>query len=445
MSLSRADVHHLRRTFAVLDADKNGHIERADFQRLAHLVSEGRRWAHDDPRALELEANLLARFEQLRTGMDHDQDGVVTLDEWLRWHDDRGDLEDLDRLLDQTVFGAFASDNNAGVHPAIMEAMQRVNVGYAGAYGHDLHTREAIDTIQATFGDADVYFVFNGTAANVLGLRAVTQTWHSVLCATTAHIATDEAAAPENYLGCKLLCVPTPDGKLTVDLVRAHRVAYDGVDRHNPTRVVSISNPTEYGTLYTPAEVRALADYCHAHDMLLHLDGARIFNSAAAQEVSLRALTSEAGVDVFSLGGTKNGMMMGEAILFFDRSLSRHFMYVQKQAMQTLSKMRFIAVQFQALLRGDLWLRNASQANGMARRLAAAVADIPGLVLDQPVYANGVFVRVPPEHIPRLQSEAYFYVWDPSRGVVRWMTSYDTSEEDVEIFARLVRRVVTGG
>ena len=444
MTMTEADLERrkLERIFAIVDSNKSGTIEQEDFAQLADVVAEGRHWPLDGAEAKALRQTLVGRFDHMRSVMDRDLNGVVTLAEWLRYNASHPPDAALDRILEQTVFGAFASDNNAGVHPAILEALTRVNVGYAGAYGHDLATRQAVATIREQFGDCDPYFVFNGTAANVLGLKAVTSTWHSIVCAHTAHIATDEAAAPERYLGCKLVIVRTPDGKLTVPLIDQHRVRYDGIDRHNPTRVVSITNPTEYGTVYTPAEVRAIADYCHANDILLHLDGARIFNAAVATGATLRELTSGAGVDVFSLGGTKNGMMMGEAILFFDRQLGKHFMYLQKQAMQTLSKMRFIAAQFHALLEDGLWHRNAKQANDMAKLLGAGVAELPGLELDQPVTANGVFVRVPPHLIPRLESEAYFYVWDPARGVVRWMTSYDTTEEDVRSFLRLVRRIV---
>ncbi|MFG3341799.1 beta-eliminating lyase-related protein [Glycomyces sp. NPDC048151] len=442
MAASSAEHRKLERIFAILDSDKSGVIERRDFELLAATVAESRNQSEGSPEAEALRATLVQRFERMAAQVDADGNGEVTFDEWLAYNESNPSDEELERIIDQTVFGAFASDNNAGVHPDVMAALNRVNVGYAGAYGHDLQTRQAVGAIRDAFGDAAVYFVFNGTAANVLGLKAVTRSWESVLCAASAHIATDEAAAPENYLGCKIIAIPTPDGKLTVPLIERHRVAFDGVDRHNPTRVVSISNPTELGTLYTPEEVRAIADCCHEHGMLLHLDGARIFNAAAALDTDLKALTSGAGVDVFSLGGTKNGMMMGEAVLFFDRSLSEHFMYMQKQAMQTLSKMRFIAAQFQALLERELWLANARQANAMARLLAESVAELPGLTLDQPVYANGVFVKVDPELLPRLQNEAHFYVWDPDRGVVRWMTSYDTNEDDVRNFVRIVRRAI---
>lgn len=442
MSLSSAEHRRLARIFTILDSDKNGVVERRDFELLASTVAESRNWPEHGPEAAALKDTLVARFEHMLAHVDGDADGIVTFAEWCAYNGSNPPDAELGRIIDQTVFGAFASDNNAGVHPDIMAALERVNVGYAGAYGHDLQTRQAVTAIREAFGDCQVFFVFNGTAANVLGLKAVVRSWESVLCAASAHIATDEAAAPENYLGCKIIAVPSRDGKLTVPLIERHSVGFDGIDRHNPTRVVSISNPTELGTLYTPDEVRAIADHCHANGMLLHLDGARIFNAAVALDAELKDLTSGAGVDLFSLGGTKNGMMMGEAVLFFDQRLSEHFMYLQKQAMQTLSKMRFIAVQFQALLENDLWRANAAQANRIARLLGEEVAALPGLALDQPVYANGVFVKVDPELLPRLENEAYFYVWDPARGVVRWMTSYDTTEDDLQNFLRIIRRVI---
>ncbi len=432
-----------RRAFALIDTDKSGTIEEADFEILADAQARGRRWPLGGEDHLALRAVFEERWARL-AGADVDADGRVTLDEWLAFCASGALDGEIDRIIEQTVFGAFASDNNAGVHPEILAAIERYNVGYAGAYGADIFTARAVDKIRRVFGDCEVFFVYTGTAANVLGLKAVTASWQSVLCPTTAHICNNEAAAPESFLGSKLIGVATPDGKLTVPLIDGHRVP-DGVPDHlNPTRVVSITNPTEVGTTYQPEEIRAIADYCHDHGMLLQLDGARIFNAAIATGASLKALTSGAGVDIFSLGGTKNGMMMGEAVVFFDQSLSESFVYLQRQAMQTLSKMRFIAVQFEALLSNDLWLRNARQANEMAELLGARVAATPGLELDQPVCANGVFVRLSPEVLERLQYEAYFYVWNPAHHAVRWMTSYDTTREDVESFMAIIERLLDG-
>jgi threonine aldolase len=334
----------------------------------------------------------------------------------------------------------FASDNNSGVHPKIIEEISRVNEGHVVAYGDDRYTDAAVKKIRDHFGaDADVFFVFNGTGANVLGLKAATAAWNSVICADTAHINSDECGAPEFFTGCKLLTVGTPDGKLTVNLIKTHMHGF-GFEHHSQPGVVSITQATEMGTVYTPGEIREITDYAHKHGLLVHMDGARIFNAAVSLDVSLHEITAGAGIDILSFGGTKNGMMYGEAILFFHPSLAKNFKYVRKQGMQLASKMRYIAAQFDAMLTDGLWKKNAAHANRMARLLADGVSDVRGIEITQKVQINGVFARMPPEVVKELQEEYFFYVWNENTSEVRWMTSWDTTEEDIKGFSKLLSR-----
>lgn len=334
---------------------------------------------------------------------------------------------------------SFASDNNAPVHPKVMEAMAAANRDYALAYGDDGYTRSVLEKFKQEFGtDIDVYFVFNGTAANVLGLSTITRPYHGIICAETAHIQVDECGAPERFTGCKLLTVPTPDGKLTPDQMEPFLSAA-GNQHHNQPKVVSISQSTEYGTVYTVKAIRALADWAHRNGLYLHMDGARLANAAAALGVGLGEISGVAGVDVLSFGGAKNGMMIGESVIFFNPALSKDFRYLRKQSMQLASKMRYIAAQFDALLTDGLWLANARQANRMASRLAAELARIPEIRITQPVEANAVFAQIPAEAIPVVQEQYYFYVWNESTSEVRLMTAFDTTEADVLDFVTAVR------
>ena len=337
---------------------------------------------------------------------------------------------------------SFASDNNAGVHPEIVVAITRANEGHVIAYGDDPFTAAAIKQFKRHFGkEIDVYFVFGGTGANVLGLKAVTQPYHAVICAETAHINVDECGAPEKFTGCKLLAAKTPNGKLTTDHIKPflHGV---GFEHHVQPRVVSISQSTEMGTVYTPHELTDLAAFAHSQGMLLHMDGARIANAAVSLGLSLKQITRNVGVDVLSFGGTKNGMMYGEAVVFFDQSLSQGFKYLRKQGTHLPSKMRFISAQFEALLRDDLWRRNAEHANRMAQVLAHALEAIPQIQITQSVDSNGVFAIVPRQFVSQLQKHYFFYVWNEETSEVRLMTSFDTTEEDIETFVSLVRKVV---
>jgi threonine aldolase len=339
---------------------------------------------------------------------------------------------------------SFASDNNAGVHPEVLEALARVNQGHVVAYGDDPYTRSAIEKFHEHFGrDVDVFFTFNGTGANVLGLQSLTRPYHAVLCSEYAHIYTDECGAPEKHTGCKLIPLPHHEGKITLDDVRH---AYHGIgDQHHvQVRVISITQSTEMGTVYRPGEVRALAKFAHERDMLLHMDGARIANAAVSFGQNLRQATGDLGVDVLSFGGTKNGIIGGEAVVFFNRKFSEDFLYLRKQSMQLASKMRFIAAQFEALLTNDLWRRSAEHANRMARVLEKEVARIPEVKVVWKVEANGVFAQIPRHAIEKIRQHYFFYTWMEDESVVRWMCSFDTTEEDVREFARVVSEVVKG-
>ncbi|MFN2636394.1 MAG: low specificity L-threonine aldolase [Gemmatimonadaceae bacterium] len=336
---------------------------------------------------------------------------------------------------------AFASDNWAGVHPEVLEAMAAANVGHVPSYGSDPYTHDAVARIQNAVGDAEVFLVFSGTAANVLCLQSMVRSHQAVICAETAHVYTSECGAAEKHVGCKLLTIPAPHGKITVPGIREH-LHHIGNEHHVQPRAISITQATEYGTTYTPQEIRVIADFAHANSLLLHMDGARIFNAAAYMNVSLKAITSEAGVDALSFGGTKNGLIAGEAVVFFKRALADDFEFRRMQGMQLSSKMRFIAAQYIALLTNDLWKKSATHANRMAQLLAGELAGIRGLALTQPVEANEVFVTIPPEVVPRLQARRPFHIWNEAMSEARLITSFDTEEADIGDFAALVRETI---
>jgi threonine aldolase len=316
------------------------------------------------------------------------------------------------------------------------------NQGHVVAYGDDPYTQRVRRKFEEHFGEEIEFFiVFNGTAANVLGLKALTDSYNAVICGEAAHIYSDECGAPEKFTGCKLVPVPTPEGKLTVEAV-SH--AYHGIgDQHHvQARVISITQATEVGTVYKPSEVKSLARFAHDRGMFLHMDGARIANAAASLGLTLRQATGDLGVDVLSFGGTKNGAMGAEAVVFFDKKLSQNFQYLRKQGMQLASKMRFISAQFEALLSRDLWLENAQHANRMARLLDKEMRKIPQVTIAYKVEANGVFARIPRRAIAKLQKRYFFYVWDEGKSIVRWMCSFDTTEGDIRQFAQLVAETV---
>lgn len=334
----------------------------------------------------------------------------------------------------------FASDNNAGVHPQILKEIERANKGHVVGYGDDPYTEEARELFRIIFGpSSEVYFVFTGTAANVLGLTGVTRSWNSVITAFTAHIEQDECGAPEKYTGCKVLTVDTLDGKLRKELLSKHLHGFD-FEHHSQPKVVSITQATEMGTVYTPGEIQDLADFVHGYGMLLHMDGARIANAAAALDLPFKDFTTEAGVDVLSFGGTKNGMMLGEAVCFLKEGLSDNFKYIRKQGMQLASKMRFISAQFIAYFRNDLWLNNARHANKMGKKLAEYISKIEGIKITQDVQSNGVFVILPPDVADVVRENYFFYPWNEELSEYRLMTSWDTTEKDIEGFADLLEK-----
>ncbi|WP_311836322.1 low specificity L-threonine aldolase [Cellulomonas fimi] len=336
----------------------------------------------------------------------------------------------------------FASDNYAGIHPEVLQAIAAANGGHQVAYGEDAYTARLQEVLRGHFGEpAEAFPVFNGTGANVLSLQAMLPRWGAVICAESAHINTDENGAPERVAGLKLLTVPTPDGKLTPELV--DRQAWGWGDEHRAQPgVVSITQTTELGTVYAPEEIRAVADHAHALGLRVHLDGSRLANAAAALDLPLRALTTDVGVDVVSLGGTKNGLMLGEAVVVLDPEAASGLTYLRKMNMQLASKMRFVSAQLVALFEGDLWLRSARHANAMAARLSAAVEGVDGVRLTQATRANAVFAVLPPGVADRLRTRFRFYDWDEATGEVRWMCAFDTTEADVDAFARAVRAEV---
>jgi len=337
---------------------------------------------------------------------------------------------------------AFASDNWAGVHPEVLEAMAAANVGHVPSYGGDPYTRDAVARISDELGgDAQVFLVFSGTAANVLCLQSMVQSHQAVICAETAHVHTSECGAAEKHIGCKLLPIPSPHGKITVAGIR-EQLHDIGNEHHVQPRAISITQATEYGTVYTPQEIRAIADFAHSHSLLLHMDGARIFNAAVSLDVPLKAITSGAGVDALSFGGTKNGLVAGEAAVFFKLALADDFEFKRMQGMQLASKMRFIAAQFSALLTNDLWKRSAAHANRMAQLLAGQLAGIKGVAVTQQVQANEVFATLPKEIIPKVQERWPFHVWNEATSEARLITSFDTTEADVTDFADLVRETI---
>jgi len=333
---------------------------------------------------------------------------------------------------------ALASDNWAGAHPEVMAAIAAANVGHSPSYGEDSYTKSVVEKLRAALGADEVFLVFTGTGANVIALGSIANSYNAVICASTAHIYTWECGAAENHLGCKLLPVPSSDGKLTPDGIAKH--LHDLGDAHHAQpRVVSISQATEYGTVYSPAEVQAIADFAHDNNLFLHVDGARLANAAVALARPLHEMARTLGVDVLSFGGTKNGAIAAEAVAYFNGDLAKNFGFRRMQAMQLASKMRFVAAQFDALLTDDLWLRSASHANDMATLLGRELAAIDGVRLTQKLEANEVFVNFPREQVARLQEKMFFEIWDDPTDEYRLVTSFDTTEEDVRLFVDYAR------
>jgi len=334
-----------------------------------------------------------------------------------------------------TAWRGFGSDNHAGVHPEVLASIVSANEGHAHAYGADPWTEAATADIQALVGfDTQIAFVWNGTGGNVVGLAASCRTWEAVICADTAHINCDECAAPEHIAGVKLVPVATPDGKLTPELVEPYLTGF-GFEHSAQPRVISVSQASELGTLYTADDLRALAEVAHCHGMVLHVDGARIANAAVGLGCSLASITADAGVDVLTLGGTKNGMLAGEAVVLFGDAQTDDLPYMRKQSAQLASKMRFVSAQFSAMYGTDLWQRCASHANAMATRLADGAKE-RGVRIAHPVLANEVFALLPNERTAELAARFHFYTWtadaEPGHSLVRWVTSWDTQVDEVD-------------
>jgi len=334
----------------------------------------------------------------------------------------------------------FGSDNNAGVHPDILKEMISSNSGHVTGYGTDIYTEQARSIFKEHFGSStETYFVFTGTGANVLGLSAITRSWNSVITASTAHLEGDECGAPEKFIGCKVLVVDTPDGKVTPDLIDKHIHGID-FEHHSQPKVVSITQATEMGTVYSVDEIRAISDFAHSKGMLVHMDGARIANAAVYLNLPFKAFTTDAGVDVLSFGGTKNGMMLGESICFLKSGLSGDFKYIRKQGMQLASKMRFISAQYIGYFRNELWKMCAVQSNAMAQMLGNKLKQIPGITVTQKVQSNGIFVIIPTEIAEKIRSHYFFYPWDEKKSEWRLMCSWDTEEKDIEDFVELLEK-----
>jgi threonine aldolase len=345
--------------------------------------------------------------------------------------------------LHDPAFRTFASDNYSGVHPEVLAALAAANGGHQVSYGEDVYTERLQKVLRQHFGEqAEVFPVFNGTGANVVALTSMLPRWGAVISTGTAHIHTDEAGAPERVSGLKLLPVGTPDGKLTPELIATEAWGWGDEHRAQPL-AVSITQTTELGTLYTPAEVRAIADYAHERGMALHMDGARIWNAAAALGVPFRAFTTDAGVDVLSFGGTKNGLLGAEAIVVLNPERVNGLIYLRKLSMQLASKMRFLSAQLLALFDNELGIRSATHANAMAARLRAEVESIDGIGFSQATEANAIFALLPAGAADRIRQTFRFYDWDAARGEVRWMCSFDTTEDDVDRFASAVRAALS--
>ena len=333
---------------------------------------------------------------------------------------------------------SFASDNYSGIHPEVFEAIQLANSHHQISYGDDTFTSDAVQLFEKQFGNVSVLFSFNGTGANVICLKCCTLPFQAVICSDLAHIHVDECGAPTQSIGCSLLPIPTTDGKLTPELIKPLLSRLGNV-HHTQPKVISISQSTEVGTIYSIDELKTLCRFAHDNDMYVHLDGARISNAVAALGVTLKEATVDCGVDIMSFGGTKNGLMMGEAVLVFNDKLKANAPYFQKQSAQLFSKNRFIATQFKALLSNDLWLRMATHANKMAQLLSAEIQQLPGVAITRKVQANAVFAIIPQKAIEPLQAKYPFYIWDEETLELRWMCSFDTTEEDIENFVSTLR------
>lgn len=327
---------------------------------------------------------------------------------------------------------SFASDNNSSVHPKVMDALLDANSGHAIGYGDDPWTAEATEIVKKQFTrPCEALFVFNGTGSNTMALQMMTRPYHIIFCAETGHIAVDECGAPGKATGCFIRTIPTPDGKLTPELLRPHMTNF-GVEHHSQPGAIYISQCSEMGTIYKPEEVKALCDFAHSHGLLVHMDGARISNAAAALGLSLDEVSGACGIDTLTLGGTKNGLMGAECVVIFNQDLVKEARYARKQSCQLASKMRYVACQFTAFLKDNLWLECAENANRLARKLYYELVKMPNVRFTQPMESNQLFLIMPKEIEEKLHEKYYFYYWNEEIGEMRLVTSWDSTDEDVE-------------
>ena len=337
---------------------------------------------------------------------------------------------------------SFGSDNHSGIHFTVFSALQQVNTGFCPAYGDDQLTRDVLSDIEALFGgDCEAFFVMTGTGANVLALQSMINSFHCVICAESSHINVDECGAVQKCTGARLLPIKTIDGKLTPELI-APRLLGNRDQHHSQAKIISISQSTEYGTLYTLKELKALADFAHEHDMFLHIDGARLANAVVALNTDLKSMTYDIGADIISFGGTKNGLLLGEAIISFHPQLTQDLRFYRKQCNQLFSKMRFISAQYEAYLNKELWRVCAQHANDMAALLATRLAKFPQITITQTVYVNSIFAILPAEWIEPLQEKFMFYTWDESRNEVRLMCNFNTLEEHIDEFISSIEELI---
>lgn len=328
---------------------------------------------------------------------------------------------------------AFASDNWSGVHPEILRAIEKANLGHQAAYGDDEYSKKAGEVFKQVFGDdTQAYFVFNGTAANIVALDCLTNSFNSVICSEHAHIHVDECGALEKLTSSKMIAFPSEDGKLYPEQLKDF-VAADRYPHQSVPKVISITQSTELGTVYTLDEIAALADLAHSNNLYLHVDGARIANAAVHLDTDFKSMLKDTGVDVLSFGGTKNGLMFGEAVVFLKPELDKYFELYRKQGMQLFSKLRFVSAQFIALFEDDLWKKNATHSNTMAQLLETSLRQYPDIKISQKVESNGVWAEIPKAMAERMQKNAYFYPWDERKSEYRLMCSWDTEEQDIEL------------
>lgn len=334
---------------------------------------------------------------------------------------------------------SFASDNNSGVHPAVMEALNRANSNHAVGYGDDPWTEEAVRKIKQAFTpQCEPLFVFNGTGSNAVALQLCTQPFNSIICAETAHIYVDECGSPARMTGCQIRPVATPDGKLTPELILPY-LCHFGEQHHSQPGAIYISQCTELGTIYRPEELRALTELAHRHGMFVHMDGARLANACAALQLGFKELTVDCGIDILSFGGTKNGLMIGESVIVFNPALKKNAYFVRKQSAQLASKLRYLSCQFTAYLTDELWLKNALHANAMAELLYEGLLEFPDVHFTQKMESNQLFLTMPRRVIDKLLQKYFFYFWDEANNEIRFVTSFDTMEKDIEELLQSVR------